>query len=590
MNKFFLLLFCISLKAVTAQNFTPNNYPKNYFRLPLNIAPSLAGNFGGLRTNHYHMGLDLRTQQKENLAVLAAADGYISRIKIEPYGYGRAIYITHPNGLVTLYAHLNKFMEPLQNYVTNKQYANQKWQQDFELTPTQFIVKKGQFIAYSGNTGGSEGPHLHFEIRDAKTGKNYNPLLFGLGITDNVKPTITRLALYNRNESIYENAPQIVKIKKSKKPNEYELATKILKVPIGKFSLGITADDKMSQSFTLGIYRATLYIDSVLACEYTHNNYVYDDSRYINAGIDYTTKYNEGPYIMHLSKLPNNQLAIYDTTATQNGIINLTDTLVHSFKIVIKDASYNTCTLQGFMQIDSMLNFAKINQLPTVATLLPGIAGQFTQPQFEIKLSEKSIYDTLHVRYSNYAKQQPFTSAKHSFASYNIPVHDYVTVRIKANNNTAANIKEKTVMVLESGKKIDAKKGIWNGEWLEAKWNYFGDYMLWYDDIAPQLRPINIFDSAVFVKDEKIVFAATDETSDIASAEAFLDDQWIILRQSKDYYVYDFDYKCPLGWHTIKIVVKDVAGNTTTQVYRFHKGEIPKVKKEEEEPEETIEQ
>ncbi len=220
MRLYIFSIFFLLFTQAPAQTFTGTNYPKNYFSRPLNIPVSLAGNFGALRSNHYHMGLDFRTQQRENLPVMAAAEGSISRIKTEPYGYGNAIYITHPNGLVTLYAHLNNFYTALENYVIAKQYADKKWHQDFDVPPGLFTVKKGQFIAYSGNTGSSEGPHLHFEIRDKKTGNNLNPLLFGLGVGDNIPPVFNRLALYNRNETIYENAPLFAKIKKVKRKNK----------------------------------------------------------------------------------------------------------------------------------------------------------------------------------------------------------------------------------------------------------------------------------------------------------------------------------------------------------------------------------
>jgi murein DD-endopeptidase MepM/ murein hydrolase activator NlpD len=176
----------------------PAVYPKGYFRNPLAIPIQLAANFGELRTNHFHMGLDIRTNQRENLPVYASAEGYISKIKIEKSGFGRAIYINHPNGYTTVYAHLNDFFPALNEYVIAKQYKDEKWEQDFELPAGQFPVSKGQFIAYSGNTGGSQGPHLHFEIRDTETGSNYNPWLFGLGLPDYIQPYIYRLYYYDR--------------------------------------------------------------------------------------------------------------------------------------------------------------------------------------------------------------------------------------------------------------------------------------------------------------------------------------------------------------------------------------------------------
>src|SRR6476660_4530559 len=151
-------------------------YPQGYFRSPLNIPMQLVANFGELRANHWHMGLDIRTQQKQNLPVYAAAEGYISRVKIEPGGFGRAIYINHPNGYTTLYAHLNNFFPALERYVKEKQYSTESWSIYLEIPPDLFPVKKGTFIAYSGTTGGSQAPHLHFEIRKTDVDVNLNPL------------------------------------------------------------------------------------------------------------------------------------------------------------------------------------------------------------------------------------------------------------------------------------------------------------------------------------------------------------------------------------------------------------------------------
>src|SRR5689334_9775979 len=157
----FSILFCLFNDICFSQ---ASIYPRDYFRDPLDIPIQLVSNFGELRTNHFHMGLDIRTQGRENLPVHAAAEGYISRIKIEKGGFGNAIYINHPNGYTTLYAHLNSFYPELYNYIKTKEYKEEKWEQDFDLPATLFPVKKGQLIALSGNTGASEGPHLHFEI------------------------------------------------------------------------------------------------------------------------------------------------------------------------------------------------------------------------------------------------------------------------------------------------------------------------------------------------------------------------------------------------------------------------------------------
>lgn len=198
---FFTLLIFYS--TINAQFFPTKNYPKDYFIYPVDARISLAANFGELRANHYHMGLDCRTNQIINRPVKAAADGYIARVTIAPFGFGQAIYINHPNGLTTVYGHLHSFTPLLEKYVKEKQYLQESWNIDLKFPPGLFPVKQGQLIARSGSTGGSQGPHCHFEIRDTKTDKVLNPLLFNLPIPDNVPPSIVRLYMYDRCKSTY---------------------------------------------------------------------------------------------------------------------------------------------------------------------------------------------------------------------------------------------------------------------------------------------------------------------------------------------------------------------------------------------------
>ena len=204
-----------SAQQSPAPLFTPTVYPQDYFRDPLDIPMSLAANFGELRPNHYHMGLDIRTRHRENLPVHAAADGYIARVEIQPEGFGQAIYIRHPNGYTTVYGHLRQFTPALAAYVREQQYRQQSWQADLTIPPGLFPVKKGELIAYSGNTGGSQGPHLHFEIRLTAGDINLNPLLFGLPVPDHTPPVILRLAWYDRNQGIYDQSPHILPVRKS---------------------------------------------------------------------------------------------------------------------------------------------------------------------------------------------------------------------------------------------------------------------------------------------------------------------------------------------------------------------------------------
>src|SRR5664279_3746702 len=224
-------VFCIYSFPASGQLFPSEDYPGNIFRDPLNIPIRLAANFGELRANHYHMGLDIRTEHRENLPVYAAADGYIYRIKIEPFGFGQAIYILHPEGYLTLYAHLNAFYPALAAWVKQKQYEKERWDLTLDPPAGLFNVKKGQQIANSGNMGGSQGPHLHFEIRTFPNDVNLNPLLFGLPVKDDTPPVIRSLSVYDRNRSFYEQQPFFIPVREKSGRYAISLPELICKTP-----------------------------------------------------------------------------------------------------------------------------------------------------------------------------------------------------------------------------------------------------------------------------------------------------------------------------------------------------------------------
>src|SRR5689334_21892294 len=208
-----ILLMTVSMLLQSILILAQPNYPKGYFRWPLDLKPEIVANLGELRPNHWLMGLDIRSNQKVNQLVYAAADGYIAYIGIRPLSFGRFIIINHPNGLSTLYAHLNDFYPELEKYVTEQQYKKESWAIELSFTNKQFRVNKGQFIAFSGNTGGSQGPHLHFEIFNTKTEERLNPLLLGLPVEEYTAPSITRLALYDRGKSVYDQVPLLFPVK-----------------------------------------------------------------------------------------------------------------------------------------------------------------------------------------------------------------------------------------------------------------------------------------------------------------------------------------------------------------------------------------
>lgn len=558
------ILWCLSLSY---NSNAQQNYPQHYFRNPLNIPIQLAANFGELRTDHFHMGLDIRTQSRENLPVFAAADGYISRIKIEKLGYGKAIYITHPNGYTTVYAHLNSFYDTLDRYVKSKQYKDEQWEQDFDLPSGLFTVSKGQFIANSGNTGGSAGPHLHFEIRDTKTENNLNPLLFGLDVPDNISPVIYSLFWYDRRYSIYNVQPQQISL--LKKYNSYATKDNVVKIGSPIITLGLRIEDlNNGSSFRYGVYHATLYIDDSLLFEFKLNNFSYNDSRYVNASMDYKRwiQYNQG--IQYLSILPGNQLNIF-APLKNDGKIVLNDALTHKIKIEISDEQKNTSTVNFSIQYDSALQ--KNYALPANATICDANEdNNITTANAQIYFDKHAFYDALPLTvYETSSTNIKQVSSTIHVGDYTIPVHDSFNISIKTNNINNS-LKDKVVMQLMSGNSTSVLKGLWKDDWMQGSFDELGDVRLLIDTIAPAITT-NWGNNSVFKNQANIIIKCKDDVSKIAGFTATLDGGWLMFARKNDYYIYTFDEHCKTGSHTLTITATDVAGNIATWKFNFIK-------------------
>lgn len=562
----FFLIFLFSFAPVISQNLSASNYPQGYFRNPLNIPIQLAANFGELRNNHFHMGFDIRTNRRENLPVYAAAEGYVSRVKIEKSGFGRAIYINHPNGYTTLYAHLNNFFDPLQAYVKDKQYADQQWEQQIEFEPNRFRVSKGQQIAFSGNTGGSEGPHLHFEIRDTKTGNNLNPWLFGFGLSDKMSPSIYRLYYYDRRYSTYQVKPVPILITGT--GGKYTSAQNVVILSSPRVSFGISAEDKLNiSSFKYGIYEASLLVDSSLRSDFQLNNILYEDSRYVNGSIDYKTFASEGSYIQHLGRLPGNSLNIFSLAG--DGKIELADTLIHNAEILVKDAAGNSSVLNFKFRLDPSETEDMLFAANSIL-MLPGRSNQLKMDDIEASFSAKAFYDTVpFVPRAELSNDPKVVSAVHHLFNYTVPVHDSFTVRIKPTAPVSDSLKDRVILQLVSNDKIEAVKGQWKGEWMEAKLRDLGIVELLIDTIPPRILLAGWIDGTPVKNKKSIAIVASDNVDEVKSFSAFLDGKWLMFSRKKDTFTHIFDEKTAPGKHELKVAVEDEAGNITEEKYNL---------------------
>jgi hypothetical protein len=555
---FFICNFFIVFTYCQAQT-----YPQNYFRHPLDIRMELVANFGEIRTNHWHMGLDIRTQRRVNLPVHAAADGYIARVVVEPGGFGQAIYINHPNGYTTLYAHLNSFFPALSQYVKEQQYAQESWQINLQVPANLFPVKKSQLIALSGSTGGSQGPHVHFEIRDTKTEKCLNPLLFKFPIADAVPPTVLRLGLYDRNKSTYNQSPQLLALKKA--GAAYTLAsTKTIRVGSDKISFAIVAFDRLSGTNNPnGIYCAEIFLDNKPVSQFRLNDIDYNESRYINAQLDYPYKARGGASLQHISPLPGATGVAYDFS-NGDGLVHLKDTGVHSVVIEVLDANKNTSKVKFSVQYDATL--AKAYNTTGAQKLLPNNINVFEEKEFELFTSEATIYDTVNISYTNTASDAAnAVSALHGFLTATIPSHDYVTVRIKPLINLSEEQKRRVVIKNISGSRTYLQKADWQNGWLAAKFRQFGTYQAFVDDEPPTINvPATDLSRA-----SKIAFTPRDNFNSIKNFHAELDGQWLRFTNDKGRtWIYTFDEKFARGEHELKVIVEDEAGNVLTKIWK----------------------
>jgi len=562
---FFGLL--LSFLNSNSQTNGDNKYPQGYFANPLNIPMSLSANFGELRPNHWHMGLDIRTDQKENYPVFASADGYVAHIGIRPQSFGKFIIINHPNGYSTLYAHLNEFYPSLEKYVRARQTEKESWAIEIDFTEKDFKVKKGNEIAKSGNTGGSQGPHLHFEIRETKTDRSLNPLLFGMPLQDDVSPTLLKLAIYDRSISTYDQTPKLFSLKKN--DSGYVIPkVPILKTGFKTLSFAIQAIDKFTGSQNgNGIYTARIFKDEEPIAEFVLDEIDYSESEYINGQIDYRYYKAGKGYLQHISPLPGRQERIYHLY-NEDGLIHLDDTLQHTITIQVGDANENFSSTSFLIQFTDSINTNRPARKSD--NLIPGNVNVIEKTSFEAYLPARCIYDSIEPVYNNYGSTLPnAVSELHQLNDNSYPVHEEMIIRIKPTIQVKKEWRDKIVIQRNAGNAI--LKPAWQGEWLSAKTGAFGSFIALVDLTPPQLNSIGKGDTVNLSPASRIVFTPTDNYG-IKSFHAELDGKWLMFTNDKGRsWIYKFDEQCPFGVHELKVRIEDIVGNVTEKTWWFKK-------------------
>lgn len=546
-------------------------FPKEDFRSPLDIPLSLAGNYGEPRRLHFHTGLDMRTNQMEGLNIYSVADGYVSRINISGGGYGKAIYITHTNGYTSVYAHLQKLTGKVAERLEQEQYARESFAVDFTLKPDELPVKKGELVALSGNTGGSAGPHLHFEIRDSLE-RPINPMHFGYNLTDNIKPIMSYIKFYPQDDKkLYSDGYRVRTVGAS---GNFQVAGGIVRLNADAVSLSVNSWDGINGTGnSMGVYGMRVFVDSVKAFEFNMDRMAFSDKRYVLSHVDYPIFMNEGRKSFHKCFVePANQCPLYKDVVN-NGIISLSDGKQRDVLIEVYDFAGNVSRCRFKLVKDEAVTTFIKKKITYSQMFLPFQKNRWATDEVGFTIMEKTIFDTLLFRYNVIQTAEPaFYSSIHQLDKVTSMLFDFASLFIKTTKELPKGKEDKAVVVWknEFGAWV-SKGGKYDGTHMAAQVREFGDYGVKIDTTPPRIVPVNVVPGRNMRAARKIQFSIGDNLSGVKDFDTYIDDKWVIAEYDAKSakLTHTLDLKLPAGTHTYKVVVVDERGNKAEYAIKF---------------------
>ncbi|MFL1896413.1 M23 family metallopeptidase [Aquimarina sp. 2-A2] len=557
------LLFLFISIAVFAQNTdtTSNFIP------PLPITLMTSGTFGELRSNHFHSGLDLKTNGVEGIPVIASASGTIVRIKVSRFGYGKALYIKHPDGKSSVYAHLKKFNPKIEAYVKKRQYAKESY--DIQLYPKSGLlqVSQGDTIAYSGNTGGSGGPHLHFEIRD-KNARPMNPMAYGIEILDTKKPIIQDLYIYPQNDASHvEMSREKYKVALQLQADGSYRADEIK--AFGKLGIGVATYDQQDLAPNKnGVYAITSTVNGSQNFGIEMNRFSFSETRYINRLIDYAHYKDNRIKIEKLFIEKNNPLSVYKNVK-DDGYISVQDSLSYLVKISVKDYSGNS------IAIHIPILGEKVS-LPSAVDSKTDFFASWEEDfvyagnQVDVHIPKHSLYEDVYLDIT----QDKDTIRIHKKST---PLHRNMSIAFDVSKYTNQDKKKLYIARVNEQNKTYYCSTKKSGDRFITKTRTFGTYTLAKDTEPPTIMPLNVADNKWISNEKFLKFKINDNDSGIDSYRATINGKFILMEY--DYktgmLVYDFNDAVETATeNNLKLTVKDNVGNTAIYTTTFFRKQL----------------
>ncbi|WMI67156.1 M23 family metallopeptidase [Mangrovimonas sp. YM274] len=539
--------------------FSQSPYPQDYFRNPMEIPIVLAGTFAELRPNHFHAGLDIKTQHREGLNIHTAAPGYVSRIKISHYGYGKALYVTHPNGYTTVYAHLQKFSDKIEKYIKECQYQKESYQVEVFPTPDELPIAKDEIIALSGNTGGSSAPHLHFEIRDNEE-RPMNPMLFGMDVSDSRKPTINGLFAYVKNENSHINGSQ-----KRKELRLIPTGTGDFNVEeieaLGEIGFGINAHDRLDDAPNKnGVSNIQSFYNGSKHFEIDFKRFSYSETKHINRLIDFENYKTNHNYIQKLFVEQNNPLSLYKDVEN-SGYVKVLDSTSSVYKIRVKDFKENDVWITIPIKGKDIALPEPLEDIKPMHYALPGKATNLEKGNISVYIPKGTFYDDTYLDFD--VKADTLLLGKDI-----VPLQKPFTITYDISNYLDDD-KEKLYIAELTGyyktpRYVSTSR---QGESLSARSKSLGTYTLESDLVPPTITPVNFYDGKWMSNATELKVKIGDKDSGISNYRATINGKWILMEYEykKGTLTYNFeDNVISDTENNLKVIVTDNVGNSST--------------------------